>query len=139
MRFWDSSGVLPLFIAERSSRLVREWYNADSEVTVWALTRLEMLSAFSRRIRMQPEKLADFNRERATALRACQEWTEVTALETVRAHAERLVQLHPLKAADAMQLGAAIVAADAEPLDFVTLDARLADAARKEGFRVLGA
>jgi hypothetical protein len=39
-----------------------------------------------------------------------------------------------------MQLGAAIVAAEEKPetLNFVTLDARLAEAAEKEGFRVLG-
>ncbi|MFZ1888102.1 MAG: hypothetical protein WAU33_08715 [Candidatus Binataceae bacterium] len=47
---------------------------------------------------------------------------------------------HPLRAADALQLGAAIVAAEEEPmsLEFVTLDRKLADAAAKEGFRVLG-
>jgi len=45
-----------------------------------------------------------------------------------------------LRAADALQLGAAIVAADGEPetLEVVTLDRRLADAARREGFPILG-
>ena len=78
--------------------------------------------------------------QRRLALRAYELWSEVTTLENVRAHAEKIVEIHPLKASDAMQLGAAIVAAEEHPetLNFVTLDARLAEAAEKEGFRVLG-
>jgi len=47
---------------------------------------------------------------------------------------------HPLRAADALQLSAAIVAADGDPssLELVTLDRRLAEAAMLEGFPVLG-
>jgi predicted nucleic acid-binding protein len=47
---------------------------------------------------------------------------------------------HPLRAADALQLGSAIVAADGDPssLEFVTFDRRLAEAALREGFPVLG-
>lgn len=45
----------------------------------------------------------------------------------------------PLRAADSLQLAAAIVAAEREPvtLELVSLDERLADAAAREGFRVL--
>jgi hypothetical protein len=44
--------------------------------------------------------------------------------------------VHPLRAADALQLAAAFVAAERRPhsLQIVTLDERLADAAQKEGF-----
>jgi hypothetical protein len=72
--------------------------------------------------------------QRRLALRAYELWSEVTALENARTHAEKIVEIHPLKAADAMQLGAAIVAAEEKPetLNFVTLDARLAEAAEKE-------
>ena len=44
--------------------------------------------------------------------------------------------MHPLRAADALQLAAAFVAAERGPssLQVVTLDERLADAMRKEGF-----
>jgi len=47
----------------------------------------------------------------------------------------------PLRAAEAMQLAAALVATDSNPngLELVTLDERLATAAEKEGFAVLGA
>ena len=51
-----------------------------------------------------------------------------------------MLRVHALRAADALQLAAALLASDEEPagLDIVTLDSRLADAARREGFRVSG-
>jgi predicted nucleic acid-binding protein len=49
--------------------------------------------------------------------------------------------VHPLPATDALQLAAADAAAEHRPasLEMVTLDERLAVAARKEGFVVLDA
>jgi predicted nucleic acid-binding protein len=57
----------------------------------------------------------------------------------LRECAIRLLRVHPLRAADAVQLAAAVIAAEMRPtsLEFVTADRRLADAARKEGFAVL--
>jgi predicted nucleic acid-binding protein len=67
-------------------------------------------------------------------------WTEIWDAAATRLHAERIVMDYPLRAADALQLGAPIVAADGDPqsLELVTLDNRLAEAARREGFPVLG-
>ena len=47
--------------------------------------------------------------------------------------------MHPLRAADALQLAAAFLAAERRPasLELVTLDDRVAAAARKEGFAVI--
>jgi len=61
------------------------------------------------------------------------------ALDLVRSHALRLLHTYSLRAADALQLGAALVACDEKPeaLPFVCIDDRLRNAARKEGFRVL--
>jgi hypothetical protein len=41
-------------------------------------------------------------------------WSEVTAVDLVRRRAERIVETHPLRAADALQIGAAVVAAERE-------------------------
>lgn len=62
-----------------------------------------------------------------------------TAVDAVRRHAERIVDTHPLKAADALQIGAALVAAQQNLAlhEFVTLDASLAASAEREGLRVL--
>jgi hypothetical protein len=63
-------------------------------------------------------------------------WEEVQPNHLVRDTAVRFLRVHPLRAADALQLAAAFVAADHRPawLPFVTFDERLAEAARKEGF-----
>ena len=51
----------------------------------------------------------------------------------------RFLRVHPLRAADALQLGAAFLAAERRPpsLEMVTLDDYLANAARREGFAVI--
>ena len=99
-----------------------------------------MLSALARREREEPTAARALLRARKQALTAWEEWSEIVAVEAVRRQAERLVSVHPLRAADALQLGAALVATDLEPagLEFVTLDERFATAAEKEGFSALG-
>jgi hypothetical protein len=53
--------------------------------------------------------------------------------------AQRLLRVHPLRAADSLQLAAALAIAGDDPaeLGFVCLDQRLVEAARKEGLDVL--
>lgn len=66
-------------------------------------------------------------------------WTELGPSADVREQAIRLVRVHDLRAGGALQLAAAIVVADFRPasLEFVTLDTRQAEAADKEGFRLI--
>ena len=64
--------------------------------------------------------------------------SHIVALEQVSERALRLLDLHDLRAADALQLAAGLVASGERPqtLPFATLDHRLALAARAEGFPV---
>ncbi len=68
-----------------------------------------------------------------------QAWNEVVSYDAVRVRARRLLETHPLSAADALQLAAALVMTEERPTgtEFVTFDVRLAEAANKEGFPVL--
>ena len=140
MRFWDTSALIPLVVAERGTARVRRWLRDDPDVVVWALTRVELLSALARRRREAPDSAAQLRVARRDLLSAWERWSEVTAVEVVRRYAERVVEAHPLRAADALQIGAALVAAEENPagLEFVTLDHNLAEAAEREGFRILG-
>ena len=63
-------------------------------------------------------------------------WHEIDPSEIVRESAIRFLRVHPLRSPDGLQLAAAFIAAERRPasLEFVTLDERLAEAARKEGF-----
>ena len=140
MRFWDSSAIVPLMIVEPSSARVRNWFDSDSEIIVWTLTRVELLSAIARLRREDSRSATILTVVRRNIMRAWDGWSEITNVELVRRHAERLVESYPLRAADALQLGAALIAAEGEPanLDLVTLDHNLADAAEREGFAVFG-
>jgi predicted nucleic acid-binding protein len=62
-------------------------------------------------------------------------WHEIEPSEVVRENAVRLLRVHQLRAADALQLAAAFLAAERRPssLEVVTLDDRLADALRSSG------
>jgi len=57
----------------------------------------------------------------------------------VRDSACRLLRAHPLRAADALQLAAALRLSDelGEPVQIICFDDRLADAARSERLRVI--
>jgi predicted nucleic acid-binding protein len=140
VRFWDTSALLPLFIAERESRSAVRRLREDPEVVVWTLARLELLAALARRGRDEPSASRQLRLVRRHFLDAWERWSEVTAADIVRRHAERIVGNHSLRAPDALHIGAALVAAEHEPssLEFVTFDRRQAAAAEREGFRVLG-
>lgn len=62
----------------------------------------------------------------------------VADIEGVKTLARRLLRVHPLRSADALQLAAALVWAGGRPQGrtLLTLDERLALAARREGFDV---
>ena len=53
--------------------------------------------------------------------------------------AERLLDIHPLRAADSLQLAAGLLWAQERPAgrEFVCLDGRLREAARREGFSII--
>jgi predicted nucleic acid-binding protein len=141
VRFWDASALVPTFLDEVSTPRVRSWQASDPGVTIWMMTVVEAMSAVARKQRERPD-LAELCKQAIFNVRdAAVTWVQVEDAAAVRYHAERIVMKYPLRAADALQLGAAIVAADGDPqsLELVTLDRRLADAARREGFPVLGA
>ena len=138
MRFWDSSAVMPLLVKEQLSALRAGQAADDPGMTVWWASRVECASALNRLRRdgALDEQGLDRALSRLDAL--AERWYEVLPVPEVRARALRLLRVHPLRAADALQLAAALVATGEDPsvLPFLTSDDRLRDAARKEGFAV---
>jgi uncharacterized protein len=140
VRFWDSSALVPLFFDEPGSEEMVRLVAADPDVVVWVLTSVELLSMIAR-IERSSEGLEDLlSGLRRDALERVKRCHAVNFVDAVRQRAERLVSVHALTAADALQLAAALVVSREQPetLEFVTLDKVLALAARLEGFRVLG-
>ena len=138
MRFWDSSAILPLLLDEPGSERVSALFRSDPSQAVWCLTEVEAVSALSRRSRKEIS-IEESEIARKTLQKLAESWEEVASLDAVRARAVRLLGTHSLRAADALQLAAALVFCDERTasLPFVCLDDRLADAARKERFPVL--
>jgi predicted nucleic acid-binding protein len=138
MRFWDSSAIVPQIVEEQASAVTRRWISEDAAIVVWALTRVELVSAVERRAREgklpRPRRLAALRRIE----RVCLDAHEVSDIAAVRMRALPLLASHPLRAADALQLAAALLFSESNPasLGFATLDARLADAAEREGLEV---
>ncbi len=139
MRYWDASAIVPLVINEPTSAAVIAMLDQDPQVVVWWTTEVECVSAITRREREGVLDAADVvaATARLGTLRAA--WEEIRPGTRLRQTATRLLRVHPLRAADALQLAAAITAADDDPrsLPFVTLDERLARAAEREGFPVV--
>lgn len=139
MRFWDSSAIVPVVVEEAASRACRDLLRADRRVVVWCLTRTEVLSALCRRCREGGLSREDLARAEGRLERLALRWDEVDAVLPVREAAERLLRIHPLRAADALQLGAALVLVEHRPRrsPLVSLDAGLSAAAAAEGFEVI--
>ena len=142
MRFWDSSALVPLVVEEPTSLACRRVLRADSTIVVWALARVEVRSALQRLRRMRLLAGPSLRRAQLRLDRLSRRWDEVVALEATRDEAERLLDVHSnlnLRAADAVQLGAALVSCEGRPRRraFVTLDDDLGRAARAEGFDVV--
>jgi predicted nucleic acid-binding protein len=139
VRFWDSSAIVPLLVAESSSVAVMGEFELDPEIVAWWATEAECVSALARLERegsLLPASMAEGLGRLGALARA---WREVQPVTVVGETAIRLLRVHPLRSADALQLASAIVAAEGHPatLPLVTLDGRLAQAAEREGFVIV--
>jgi uncharacterized protein len=133
--FWDTSAVVPQLAEEPATAAAVRAY-AGSLPVVWWATVVECGSSIARLERdghfTAAQAATAF--ERLDALR--EGWVEVEPGDEIREVARRMLRVHPLRAADALQLAAAWLASERRPatLPFVTLDDRLRTAALREGF-----
>ncbi len=139
MKFWDSSAIVPLLMSEASTRHLQALAANDPAMLVWWGTELECASAIARLERdgALDEAAVTLAFERLKQFAGG--WHQVDPSDAVREAAVRFLRVHPLRAADSLQLAAAFVAAERRPasLEVVTLDDRLGVAARKEGFALI--
>jgi predicted nucleic acid-binding protein len=128
-----------VLLAEPHRTALLKELERDPDMLVWWGTPIECISAITRREREGALSLADaavaIDRLRTLG----RGWQEVLPTEVVRSAAQRILRVHPLRAADSLQLAAALVAAERDPasLTFVSLDERLSEAATREGFPIL--
>jgi uncharacterized protein len=139
VKFWDASAIVPLLVAESATSSLQALARRDSDMLAWWGSQVECASVVARleRHAFLDRKAAAFAFDRLKQL--ANGWHEIEPSEIIRENAVRFLRVHPLRAADALQLAAAFLASERRPssLEFVTLDDRLADAARKEGFGLI--
>lgn len=138
MHFWDASAIVPLCLEEDRSESLRALAAVEGVVT-WCLSRVEVKSAIERRRREGALESDDRERALWNISNLFESWTEIADVKATRDRAWRLLAVHPLRAADALQLAAALVAAEDRPErhTFVSADTRLRTAAEREGFSLL--
>lgn len=139
MKFWDTSALVPLLISEGSTETVLRIIEEDPEMAVWWGTETECLSALARREREKQLSRHDVTNAERDLDHLMQGALEIIPGPEVRRHARRLLMTHPLRAADALQLAAAMVLAGDQPgqVAIVTFDQNLATCAQREGFMTL--
>ena len=132
LKFWDASAVVPLLMTEATTKTLQGVAAVDPSMLVWWATEVECASAIARLERLGELDAAAvieaFDRLKVVA----EGWHEVDPSDAVREASVRFLRVHQLRAADALQLAAAFVAAERRPasLEIVTLDERLVAAAR---------
>lgn len=139
MKFWDASAVIPLCVDEEQTPHVGDIARKDGALVVWWGSIVESYSALAR-LRRDGTISSEDEGEGLTVLSVLADvWTEIEPSDDIREITRRLLQNYPLRAADSLQLAAALVWCDKTPKGshFVCLDVRLREAAVKEGFTVL--
>ena len=142
MRFWDASAMVPLLLREPRTDAMATLLEPDPEIAAWWASPVECASAAARLRRDGALSVAEEGRVLAAIELLRSSCHEIQPGEELQRMAMRLLRIHALRAADALQLAAAITWAGTPPFEgakLVTLDERLAEAAALEGFEVLPA
>ena len=137
--FWDSSALVPLLVSEPRSAELTSLLASDNEPAMWWGSPVECWSAIYKRHRESPipEETLRHALKRLDSL--AKDLDTIAATEGVRQKARRILTLHPVRAADALQLASALVWCQDQPYQekIVCLDNRLREAARLESFDLL--
>jgi predicted nucleic acid-binding protein len=131
--------VVPLLVREPDTERRAQQLREDSDIVTWWATRVECASALNRLVRsgeLPGARLGEVLRKLDVLSDG---WLEIAPADAVRTRALRLLRVHPLRAADALQLSACLTFGNDNParVTFLSGDARLCEAADKEGLNVL--
>jgi hypothetical protein len=136
--FWDSSALVPLFLNEPASRIANRYLRRYTPVVWWA-SPVEIASAIERSLRSGSIDPGEARQAVTSLNRLRTGWQEVSPDDAVRDLACRAVEKYPLRAADALQLAAAMLWCQQRPAGraFLCSDRRLSEAAKTAGFSIV--
>lgn len=135
LAFWDTSALVPLCAHQGITPRVFALYRSYG-VVVWWATPVEIASALRRLVRMKQLTPEDWIVSHRLALELAGSWRVIQASNSLGAGAVQLVDRYDLKAADALQLAAALEWCENVPQGkvFLAADQRLREAAVLCGF-----
>ncbi|MGH7543645.1 MAG: type II toxin-antitoxin system VapC family toxin [Gemmatimonadota bacterium] len=134
MIFWDASALIPLFIRQPSTPPLDRAIRGCLSVAIWWGSVVESWSAFARLRRDGVIRPDEETRARQHLDEFRRRSDEILPSEEIRQLAGTLLLRHPLRAADSLQLSAALILSGTPASgEFFSLDERLKEAARLEG------
>jgi predicted nucleic acid-binding protein len=135
LAFWDSSALIPLCIQQAQTERATAYF-ADYGVVVWWSTPVEIISGLTRLVRMGQASDNEFLAGKKLAQIIAMTWIPIQPSLKIAAQASSLLELHPLRAAVALQLAAALEWCEGKPKGkvFLSFDQRLREAAALAGF-----
>lgn len=135
--FWDASVLVPLCVDQVPTPLALQ-FNSMYQIAVWWATHVEMVSALTRLLRRQEITPLVYAQAKLQAKGLANLWNVIVPSDRIALEARNLLERHPLRAADALQLAAALEWCEGEAKGkvFLTFDQRLRDAATLAGFTV---
>jgi predicted nucleic acid-binding protein len=133
--FWDASVLVPLCVIQPQTVQAVSFFSSY-RVSVWWATRVEMTSAFVRLLRSQEIDSQTYAQAQLEAERYANRWHVVEPSARIALNARAVLEHYPLRAADALQLTAAMELCEGKPQGnvFLTFDKRLQAAAGLAGF-----
>ena len=136
--FWDASALVPLCVHEIISPQARSYLRRFLPVVWWGSV-LEVRSTVARLHRTEHWGEVARNRALSGLNVLSRTWKEVPPTDELRVLAGSLLDVRVLRAADSLQLAAALIWCDERPTrrSFVCADQRLSEAASSAGFSVV--
>jgi predicted nucleic acid-binding protein len=133
--FWDSSALIPLCVQQLQTMKTEALF-ANYGVTVWWSTQVEIVSGLTRLLRMREIDGTEFADGKQVAQAMAMTWIAIKPSANIEREARALLEQYPLRAADALQLAAALEWCEGKPKGeiFLSFDKRLSEAAGLAGF-----
>ncbi len=135
--FWDASALAPLCVQEGTTNQVRRHLRQYAPVVWWGSV-VEVHSAIARLHREAALSLSERDGALSRLALLTQGWREILPDDALRNIAGRLLDTYSLRAADSLQLAAALIWCQQRPegKTFICGDRRLSEAAESAGFVV---
>ena len=134
--YFDTSALVKRYLNEKGDTKVRGLFDKSERIFVSAVTHFECASAFQRLLQTKFVDKSEYERMTTEIAIDFPFFETVPFDEDVKQIALRVIEKHPLKPLDAIQLASLIYIAE-EIESFVVCDKKLKRCSKEEGFKII--